>query len=81
MPSGRTRPSASWVPNARLDKVGCRILAEGAHDGLARAVTPPHTRFDGDGFVAAATGEVEAPVDAVRLLGLAATADAIRSHR
>jgi L-aminopeptidase/D-esterase-like protein len=69
------------VTNARLDKVGCRILAEGAHDGLARAVTPPHTRFDGDGFIAAATGEVEAPIDAVRLLGLAATAEAIRSHR
>ena len=69
------------LTNARLDKVGCRILAEGAHDGLARAITPPHTRFDGDGFVAAATGEVEAPIDVVRLLGLAATAEAIRSHR
>lgn len=65
--------------NARLDKIGCRIVAQGAHDGLARAVTPPHTRFDGDAFVAAATGEVDAHVDVVRLLALAAVTGAIRS--
>ncbi len=67
------------VTNARLDKVGCLVVAQGAHDGLARAITPPHTRFDGDGFVAAATGAVEAPVDVVRLLALLAVEDAIRS--
>ncbi len=67
------------VTNARLDKVACRVLAQGAHDGLSRAINPPHTRFDGDGFVAAATGAVAAPVDVVRLLGLLAVADAIRS--
>lgn len=66
------------VTNAKLDKVGCRIVAQGAHDGLARAITPPHTRFDGDALVAAATGEVEAHVDVVRLLALAAVTDAIR---
>lgn len=65
--------------NARLDKVGCRIVAQGAHDGLARAITPPHTRFDGDALVAAATGQVPAHVDVVRLLALAAVADAIRA--
>jgi L-aminopeptidase/D-esterase-like protein len=64
--------------NARLDKVGCRIVAQGAHDGLSRAITPPHTRYDGDAFIAAATGEVDAPVDAVRLLALTATCQAIR---
>ena len=67
------------LTNARLDKVGCRIVAEGAHDGLARALTPPHTRFDGDAFITAATGRVEAAVDAVRLMALAAVAEAIRS--
>lgn len=65
--------------NARLDKVGCRIVAQGAHDGLARAVNPPHTRYDGDAFVAAATGHVEAPVDLVRMLAVTAVAQAIRS--
>lgn len=67
------------VTNARLDKSGCRIVAQGAHDGLSRALTPPHTRFDGDGFVAAATGRVDAHVDTVRLMALAAVVDAIRS--
>lgn len=65
--------------NARLDKTGCRIVAQGAHDGLARALTPPHTRFDGDGFVAAATGQVPVHVDAVRLMALAAVTDSIHS--
>jgi L-aminopeptidase/D-esterase-like protein len=67
------------VTNARLDKAGCQVVAQGAHDGLARALMPPHTRFDGDGFVAAATGEVEALVDAVRMLAVTCTTDAIRS--
>ncbi|UPK73263.1 P1 family peptidase [Nocardioidaceae bacterium SCSIO 66511] len=67
------------VTNAALSKVGCRVMAQGAHDGLARALVPPHTRFDGDAFVAAATGVVEAHVDVVRLLALSAVADAIRS--
>lgn len=66
------------VTNATLDKVGCRIVAQGAHDGLARAITPPHTRFDGDALLAAATREVSAHVDVVRLLALAAVTDAIR---
>jgi L-aminopeptidase/D-esterase-like protein len=65
--------------NARLDKGGCLIVAQGAHDGLARAITPPHTRYDGDAFIAAATGEVDAHVDVVRYLALAAVCQAIRS--
>jgi L-aminopeptidase/D-esterase-like protein len=65
--------------NARLDKDGCLIVAQGAHDGLSRAITPPHTRYDGDAFIAAATGEVEAHVDVVRYLALTAVCQAIRS--
>ncbi|SNQ49696.1 putative enzyme [Frankia canadensis] len=67
------------VTNARLDKGGCLLVAQGAHDGLARAIIPPHTRYDGDAFVAAATGRLEADVDLVRLLALVAVTDAIRS--
>ncbi|WP_107656971.1 P1 family peptidase [Nocardia suismassiliense] len=67
------------VTNARLDKIGCHIVAQGAHDGLSRALTPPHGRFDGDGFITAATGSVTADVDLVRLMALAAVADTIRS--
>lgn len=69
--------------NARLDKVGCLVVAQGAHDGLARSLVPPHTRVDGDAFVAAATGRVDADIDAVRLLALATVERAVRSlaHR
>ena len=66
------------ISNARIDPVGCRIVAQGAHDGLARAIFPPHTRFDGDAFVAAATGEVAAHVDEVRVLAVVATEQALR---
>ena len=69
----------SVITNARLDKIGCHVLAQGAHDGLARALTPPHTRYDGDAFVAVATGEVPADVDTVRLMALDAVSRAIRS--
>lgn len=67
--------------NARLDKLGCHLVAQGAHDGLARAVFPPHTRADGDAFVTAAIGDVDAAVDAVRALTVHAVARAIRSLR
>jgi L-aminopeptidase/D-esterase-like protein len=65
--------------NARLDKVGCHLVAQGAHDGLARGVFPAHTRADGDAFVAAATGAVEADVDAVRALAVHVVARAVAS--
>jgi L-aminopeptidase/D-esterase-like protein len=65
--------------NARLDKLGCLLVAQGAHDGLARAVFPPHTGADGDAFVAAATGAVAADADTVRMLAVHVVADAIGS--
>lgn len=68
------------VTNARLTKIDCLILAQGAHDGLARAIDPPHTRYDGDAFISAATGTVDAKVDVVRALAIAAAAEAIRSR-
>jgi L-aminopeptidase/D-esterase-like protein len=64
--------------NARLDKAGCFLLSQSAHDGLARALEPVHTQFDGDAAVAAATGQVEAHVETVRLLTARAVEDAIR---
>ena len=42
--------------DARLDKGGCHLVAQSAHDGLARAIRPAHTRFDGDLAIALATG-------------------------
>lgn len=65
--------------NARLTKVQCLLVAQGAHDGLARALEPAHATVDGDAVVAAATGQVEAPVDVVRMLAARAAEAAIRS--
>lgn len=65
------------VTNARLDKVGCHLLAQSAHHGLARAVSPSHTSVDGDAFVAAATGAVDAELAVVRNLVVAVVSDAV----
>ena len=43
-----------------LDKAGATRLAQAAHDGLARAVRPAHTAFDGDTFFALST-ETDGP--------------------
>ncbi len=67
------------VTNARLDKVGCHLGAQSAHDGLARAVAPSHTTVDGDAFVVAATGRVDAELAVVRNLVTAAVAGSIGS--
>jgi L-aminopeptidase/D-esterase-like protein len=67
------------VTNATLTKTGCFLVAQSAHDGLARAVEPAHTTVDGDAIVTAALGEVEAPLDLVRFLGARAVAGAVRS--
>ena len=72
--------------NAVLDKAGCLLLAQSAHDGLARALEPVHTTVDGDAVVAASTAGTEAAaggvdyrLDVVRLLGARASAAAVRS--
>jgi L-aminopeptidase/D-esterase-like protein len=67
------------VTDARLDKLQCRLVAESAHDGLARAVDPVHTAADGDAFVAAATGHVEGSVHAVRSLAAWVVEQAVRA--
>lgn len=66
------------VTNATLDELGCLAAAQGAHDGLARAIHPPHLSVDGDAVVAVATGAVEATPDQVRTLAVLAFAAAIR---
>lgn len=70
--------------NVRLDKVGCLVVAQGAHDALSRVIVPAHTRVDGDAFVAVSTGEIDPDevridIDAVRLLAVAVVDRAVRS--
>lgn len=63
--------------NATLDKMSCHLVAQGAHDGLARAVFPAHGRSDGDAFVAAAVGGVAAGTGVVRGLAVHVLSQAI----
>jgi L-aminopeptidase/D-esterase-like protein len=64
--------------DAGLDKLGCALMAQSAHDGLARALHPSHTRFDGDLAIALATGTVEAQLDRLRVAAADVVAEAIR---
>jgi L-aminopeptidase/D-esterase-like protein len=77
-PSGNTTIGVI-ATNAAVDKAVCQHMARGAHDGLARAISPPHTSVDGDAFVALATGEVAAGQDQLRWMAVKATEEAIRS--
>lgn len=65
--------------NGRLSKVDCNRVAQRAHDGMARAVLPSHTTFDGDATFALSAGDAIASVDLVSEMGAEATAEAIRA--
>jgi L-aminopeptidase/D-esterase-like protein len=54
--SGANTTIAVVATDAPLDKSGCRRLAIMAQDGLAQAIRPAHTPFDGDTVFALATG-------------------------
>jgi L-aminopeptidase/D-esterase-like protein len=53
---GANTTIAVVATDAELDKAGCRRLAVMAQDGLARAIRPVHTPFDGDSVFALSTG-------------------------
>ena len=53
---GANTTIAVVATDAALDKGGCRRLAIMAQDGLARAIRPVHTPFDGDTVFALSTG-------------------------
>jgi D-aminopeptidase len=67
-PGGATT-IAVVATDAALDKAGASRLATAAQDGLARALVPAHTPFDGDLVFAAATGRCPRP-DAAGLAAL-----------
>jgi len=45
--------------NAELTKAQALKMAQMAHDGMARAIRPVHTMFDGDTIFALATGQIK----------------------
>lgn len=67
------------VTNAKLSKVQTHRLAQRAHNGMARAINPAHTSYDGDLVVALSSGSVDAHFDIVAELGVEATSQAIRN--
>lgn len=87
MPRG-TPPSAGATENtvigvvatnARLTKEGANKVAQMAHDGLARAVRPSHTMYDGDTIFSLATGTHEADTTVVGAFAAEMVAQAIRN--
>ncbi len=70
--SGENTTIGVVATNATLTKAQATKLAQMAHDGLARAIYPAHTPWDGDTIFALATGEVEGEADLIVLGGVAA---------
>lgn len=56
---GRHTTIGVVTTNATLTKTQATRVAQAAHDGLARAIWPAHTMFDGDTIFVLATGEVD----------------------
>jgi L-aminopeptidase/D-esterase-like protein len=66
------------VTDAKLTKEQANRVATIAHDGIARAVRPAHTRYDGDTVFCLATGRTEtASPDAVEAVAADVVARAI----
>jgi L-aminopeptidase/D-esterase-like protein len=63
--------------NARLDKARARKVAALGFLGFARALSPPHTAFDGDTLFALSVGDVETEVTRVGLAAAEAVAASI----
>lgn len=65
--------------NAKLSKAHTHKVAQMSHDGIARAVNPAHTMFDGDTMYALATGEIPANATLVGAYAAEVVAQAIRN--
>ncbi len=64
--------------NGKLSKTQAQKVAQMAHDGIARAVNPAHTMFDGDTIFALATGDIPADTSIVGACAAEMVAKAIR---
>ena len=66
------------ITNAKLDKLGCHLVARSSHDGMSRAINPVHTPADGDCVFVLATGEKTSNVFQVGVAAARAVAISIR---
>ncbi|MDR2759135.1 MAG: P1 family peptidase [Spirochaetaceae bacterium] len=73
------------ITNARLDKSGAALLARQGQNGIARAIRPAHSIYDGDTVFAFCSGEAAASLDAAGILAAwameGAVIDAVKSAR
>jgi L-aminopeptidase/D-esterase-like protein len=65
------------MTNAALDKLQATKVAEMAQDGLARAIRPVHTQFDGDLVFALSIGQKRADLNTLGTAAAEVTAQAI----
>jgi L-aminopeptidase/D-esterase-like protein len=65
------------MTNAALDKVQATKIAQMAQDGMARAISPVHTQFDGDLVFALSIGQKPADLNTLGTAAAQATAGAI----
>jgi L-aminopeptidase/D-esterase-like protein len=77
-PSREATTLVSVVTDARLTKTQAWLVARAASAGVARAVVPVWTPFDGDAVFCAATNERDADPVVVAALAADVTAEAIR---
>lgn len=75
---GTNTTIAVVVTDAELDKGRAQLLARAAHGGLARAVRPAHTMWDGDTVFTLATGMIDAPQARLERMADEALARAVR---
>jgi L-aminopeptidase/D-esterase-like protein len=76
-----TAPNTTLVvvaTNASLSKERAHLLSVAAHDGIAGAIRPAHTMWDGDTVFALATGTVEADQRTLEELTIRSVMEAIR---
>ena len=67
------------LTDAAMSKPEAGRLAQRAHDGIARAVLPAHTTYDGDTTYALASGRRTAPFDLVAALAVECVSESIRN--
>lgn len=79
VPPGGSTTLGVVATNAILTKGEVHRVAVQAHDGMARAIFPVHTSFDGDTVFALAVPRVPATMDLVAFLAEEALAAAIRA--
>lgn len=65
--------------NAKLTKEQVNKVAQMAQDGIAQAIRPAHTMFDGDTLFALATGQIPANVNSIGAFAAEVVAQAIRN--